>query len=288
MHHIIRQALNCANDQTTIMEIQRVAGGSINKSFFVESEKRKYFIKHHNHSPNHFFELEADGLQRILATQSVSVPEVLAFSDEPGKAFLIMEWLSGEESPKTQTTLGENVAAMHQTFGKQHGLEKDTYVGIVHQPNGLYSGWLDYYRKKRLGAQLEQGIRKGAITGKRRDRLEKLLGQLERWIPADVPPSSLHGDLWGGNWLAGPGGDPYLIDPSFLYGDRHLELAFTELFGGFSSAFYEAYNHTYPLDESYHDIKPLYQLYYLLVHLNIFGEAYGGQVDAVLKRYVSD
>ena len=86
--------------------------------------------------------------------------------------------------------------------------------------------------------------------------------------------------------MSGPGGRPYLIDPSFLFGDRHFEIAFTELFGGFSQAFYRAYSDRFSLDSHYEEKKPLYQLYYLLVHLNIFGELYGTQVDAVLKRYV--
>lgn len=115
--------------------------------------------------------------------------------------------------------------------------------------------------------------------------MEKLLENLDKWVPDKVEPSYLHGDLWGGNWLSGPGGEPYVIDPSFLYGDRHFELAFTEVFGGYSSEFYQAYQDRFPLSPYYEDVKPLYQLYYLLVHLNMFGEAYGRSVDTILKRY---
>ncbi|GIN21508.1 fructosamine kinase family protein [Siminovitchia fordii] len=286
MNQIIRQSLYKADDRSSIKNVKRVAGGSINESFFVETERSKYFIKYHVNSPSGFFELEADGLRLIKSTKSISVPDVLAFSDKKGEAFLVMEWLEGCETSKTQIQLGEQLAAMHQNYGIKHGFRKDTFIGTLPQPNGLSSSWLDYYRDKRLKAQLEQGIQQQTIKGKRRDRLEKLLEQLEDWIPDEAPPSYLHGDLWGGNWLPGPDGNPYLIDPSFLYGDRHFELAFTELFGGFTSAFYEAYASRFPIADYYEEIKPLYQLYYLIVHLNIFGEMYGGQVDSVLKRYV--
>ena len=37
-------------------------------------------------------------------------------------------------------------------------------------------------------------------------------------------PALLHGDLWDGNVLVGPGGAPALIDPAASYGDREAEL----------------------------------------------------------------
>jgi fructosamine-3-kinase len=123
------------------------------------------------------------------------------------------------------------------------------------------------------------------VRGKRAKQLDRLLERLPEWLGHAVKPSLLHGDLWGGNWIAGPGGEPYLIDPAVYFGDREVDLAFTELFGGFSPRFYEAYREAYPLEPGYGERKPLYQLYYLLVHLNLFGEAYGTDVDRVLARY---
>lgn len=85
--------------------------------------------------------------------------------------------------------------------------------------------------------------------------------------------------------MAGKNGLPYLIDPSVLYGDHEFEIAFTELFGGFSREFYNAYQTVFPLSPDYQVRKEIYQLYYLLVHLNMFGEAYGPSVDRILKKY---
>lgn len=80
---------------------------------------------------------------------------------------------------------------------------------------------------------------------------------------------------------------PVLIDPASSYGDREMDMAMTELFGGFPEVFYRAYNEAYPLNHAgYKERKPLYQLYYLLVHLALFGESYGASVDRILQRYV--
>jgi fructosamine-3-kinase len=96
----------------------------------------------------------------------------------------------------------------------------------------------------------------------------------------------LHGDLWGGNWLVTQDNEPALIDPAVYYGHREAELAFTELFGGFSALFYHAYNESWPLDGEYSERRDLYNLYHLLNHLNLFGEMYGAGVDSVLRNYV--
>src|SRR5699024_3327803 len=103
---------------------------------------------------------------------------------------------------------------------------------------------------------------------------ETLLSKLDKWIPRSVEPSYLHGDLYSGNWIVGPGGEPFIVDPSILYGDRHFAMAYTELFDGFPENFYKAYEEVVPLREDYEDIKQIYQLYYSLAHINLFGEIY--------------
>ena len=98
-------------------------------------------------------------------------------------------------------------------------------------------------------------------------------------------PALLHGDLWGGNWLVAENDTPMVIDPAVYVGEREADIAMTALFGGFPPAFYEAYQDVFPLAEGWLDRQPLYKLYYLLCHLNLFGESYGGQVDSILRRY---
>ena len=99
-----------------------------------------------------------------------------------------------------------------------------------------------------------------------------------------LSPSLIHGDLWGGNYLVNSTGDAVLIDPAVCYAHREMDLAMSELFGGFASSFYHAYFEAYPAP-GYDERRALYQLYYILAHLNLFGESYGGRVDAIAAHY---
>ncbi|PKR79170.1 fructosamine kinase [Halalkalibacillus sediminis] len=285
LDEIIDEALKQAGESSTARNIQSVSGGSINESYYVEMDQNQYFVKYHATAPAHFFEAEAKGLENIRSTDSIDTPEVLAYQDKPGQSFLVMEWMSGESTQETQSLLGERIAKMHLSHAEYHGLDQQTFIGDLPQPNQLCREWVDYYRTFRLERQLELGRERHRIADKREEKLIHLIDNLEKYIPHDIAPSYLHGDLWSGNWLPGPKGTPYVIDPSFLYGDRHFDLAFTEMFGGFTQDFYNAYNEIYPISSDYEVLKPIYQLYYSLVHLNMFGESYGGLVDRILKRY---
>lgn len=282
----LKKALKQNNDLTSIQKVDRVFGGSINACFYVQTELNEYFIKHHEAAPKNFFYTEKVGLSYIKQSEAIAVPKVYDYSDQPKEAYLLLEWITGQARVETETLLGEQLAQLHQTTGDAHGFPVDTYIGLLPQRNGLYDCWLTYYRDQKLTGQIDIGIEKGVIFGERQKRLEILMDNLAKWIPTNVEPSYLHGDLWGGNWLTGPQGIPYVVDPSFFFGDRQMEIAFTELFGGFSREFYEAYQASYPLDRAYKDVKAVYQLYYLLVHLNIFGKSYAHQVDEVLDYYI--
>jgi len=288
MERLAKIALENGRDYSGLQTIKRIQGGSINEAFYVQTVDAEYFMKFHPNSPKSFFKSEATGLRLIKETGTISVPNYLSYSDQPGNAFLLLEWIEGKKTENTEVVLGQKLAEFHQCIGRMHGFQNDTYIGLLPQPNELNANWLDYYRTFRLGSQIEQGIEKELIKDNRRHQLEKLIKRLDKWIPSFVEPSHLHGDLYTGNWIVGPGGDPYVVDPSFLYGDRHFEIAFTELFGGLPTKFYQAYEESYPLRHDYEDIKPLYQLYYLLAHLNLFGETYGASIDTILNKYIGD
>lgn len=286
MEQLAKIALENGRDYSDLQEIKPIKGGSINEAFYVRTTDAQYFMKFHANSPKNFFKSEAIGLRIIKETNTVSVPEYLSYSDQTGNAFLLLEWIEGVEAVNTETILGQKLAKLHQCFGRMHGFGNDTYIGLLPQPNKLLPNWLEYFRTYRLGSQIEQGVENGVVHGERHKKLDKLLERLDEWVPTFVEPSHLHGDLYSGNWIVGPGGEPFLVDPSFLYGDRQFDMAFTELFGGFSGNFYDAYNEVFPLRPDYEDVKPLYQLYYLLAHLNLFGETYGPKVDDIVNRYV--
>jgi len=107
-------------------------------------------------------------------------------------------------------------------------------------------------------------------------------------LPGHRPAASLlHGDLWGGNWLAAPTGEPVVFDPAVYFGDREAELAMTRLFGGFSEVFYRAYAAVAPLPPGSEVRAELYNLYHVLNHANMFGGGYVRQARAMIERLLA-
>ena len=76
-----------------------------------------------------------------------------------------------------------------------------------------------------------------------------------------------------------------LNDPAVAYGSREMDLAMMLLFGGFSSEVFIRYDELFPLTENWKERVSLWQLYYLLVHLNLFGSGYLSRVQDILRMY---
>lgn len=287
MKKTLQKLLVQLGDSSTLKSIQPVSGGSINQAYKVQTEKRLYFLKTNQGIPRNFFLREKQGLELLRQTQTISVPKVYGewYDSKKPQGILVLEWISGEISKKTEQILGRKLAQLHLAHGTQFGLETNNYLGYLPQSNIWCSDWVAFYRDHRIRPQVELGKKRNRIQGKRLSRCEKLMERMDTLLNHAPKPSLLHGDLWGGNWIVGPNGEPYLIDPAVYYGDHELELAFTECFGGFSESFYQSYQEVNPISKTYPERKPLYQLYFLLAHLNLFGEIYGPQVDRILSLY---
>jgi fructosamine-3-kinase len=309
---IATAALRLAGDTSPLRDQENVSGGMISRTARVTSERGEYLLKWGGQGLARFFEVEARGLELLAAAQAVRVPAVLAWRDLPSderetmndeslartsssfiadrSSFILLEWLPTPPHADRQAAferLGRQLAALHRVTAPAFGLDHDNYLGIIPQPNGWMASWAAFYRERRLRAQGELARRNGYLPKQRQHRLEQLLDRLDTWLGGHTPPPALlHGDLWAGNVLVGPGGTPALIDPAVAYGDRELELAYTALFGGFPAAFYRAYQEAWPLPDGWQERRGLYDLYHLLNHLNHFGERYSMHVDQVLRRYV--
>jgi fructosamine-3-kinase len=178
------------------------------------------------------------------------------------------------------------LAALHRHTAEQHGLDQDNFIGRLPQPNTPGDSWAAFYGQHRIGFQMELARQRGRLPKRREDLLTRLIARLPDLLDdTAIQPSLLHGDLWGGTYLIDDRGQAVLIDPAVCYGHREMDLAMSELFGGFSGRFYDAYAAAYPPD-GYPERRALYQLYYILAHLNLFGESYGGRVDSLAAHYV--
>jgi len=59
----------------------------------------------------------------------------------------------------------------------------------------------------------------------------------------------------------------------------------TNLFWGFPEKFYQAYEERNSIEKGYRDRFAIYNLYHLLNHLNLFGDAYLDPVIQILNRH---
>lgn len=278
-----------------IQRTDRVMGGDINKSYALTlNTGDTIFMKANEKEKAASFTAEAAGLFAIAQTGTIRTPKILCAGtddgEEVGYSFLLMEYInSGEKRSDYWEVLGRELAAMHQAdaaaFCEQgFGFYEDNFIGARPQDNSSAATWIDFYRDKRLAPQFKAAD--SYLTSADRSRATKLLDHLEDFLIEPKAPSLLHGDLWSGNVMAGPDGKAMLIDPAAYVGHAEADLAMTELFGGFSPNFYQAYKEANPLEPGYEKRRDLYNLYQLLNHLNLFGQSYLGAVLSIVDEYV--
>ena len=269
---------------------QPAYGGDINQAARIEAGGASYFVKWNASSPSTMFPAEAYGLRLLAGANAIRVPAVIAWADAglPFPAYLLLEYVEtgSKRGDGVMAAFGQQLAALHRHTAGQHGLDQDNFIGRLPQPNRPTVSWAGFYGQHRIGFQMELARQRGRLPKRREDLLTRLIARLPDLLDdTAIQPSLLHGDLWGGNYLIDDQGQAVLIDPAVCYGHREMDLAMSELFGGFSSRFYDAYDAAYPLD-GYPERRALYQLYYILAHLNLFGESYGGRVDSLAAFYV--
>jgi len=263
-----------------------VGGGCINSATILKDGNHRYFVKLNDTARLAMFEAEAEGLKDIARTRSVRVPLPVCSGTADGSAYLVLEHLDLESADaRSLEQLGRELARMHRATQKEFGWRLDNTIGSTPQINTPCADWVEFWREHRLGFQLRLAMRNGHDLMHKGERLMAELGSFFRtYRPV---PSLLHGDLWGGN-VGAAERQPVIFDPAVYYGDREADIAMTELFGGFSARFYQAYRETWPLDAGYQVRKTLYNLYHVLNHFNLFGGGYGSQAERMLEALLSE
>lgn len=268
-----------------------VGGGCINQGYAVSGDTSTYFVKLNQATQVEMFEAEALGLQQMLDTQTIRVPKPLGVGTAGDSAYIAMEWLEfgGSGNPQAWEEMGRQLAAMHratppQPSGKEgFGWDRNNTIGSTPQINTWTSDWAEFFTEHRLGYQFRLARRRGGHF----PHQDRLLAVAPKLLDHQPQPSLVHGDLWGGNAAITKLGEPVILDPATYVGDREVDIAMTELFGGFSAAFYRGYNEVWPLDEGYKKRKTLYNLYHILNHFNLFGGGYGSQANRMIEQVLS-
>jgi fructosamine-3-kinase len=281
-HEAIGRALG-----TAVRSGRAVSGGDINQAEELTlADGRVVFAKTNRRADPAMFPAEARGLQWLAEAGALRIPRVLAVSGE-SPSFLVLERIvSGRRRADFDETLGRGLAALHRFGAGQFGLDHDNFIGRLPQSNQPAPTWAEFYRSRRIEPQLRMAAEQGLASPGMLRSGERLLAAMEDLVGPPEPPARLHGDLWGGNLLVDEGGAPCLIDPAVHGGHRELDLGMMRLFGGFGARVFDAYDEAFPLAPGHQDRVPLYQLYYLLVHVNLFGGSYVSSVERALDAVI--
>ena len=263
-----------------VRDRRALSGGDINEAYAVTlADGRAFFVKTNRRPPPGMFPAEARGLAWLGQPGALRVPAVAAVDE----SFLALELL--RSTPRTASfdeDLGRGLATLHRAGAPGFGLDHDNFIGRLPQSNRPASDWSTFYRRERLEPQLRRALDARVAPASLGRRLDRLCARLDALVGPPEPPARLHGDLWSGNLMGDDRGAPCLVDPAVYGGHREMDLAMMRLFGGFGPRVFAAYAESYPLAAGDEERVPLYQLYPLLVHVNLFGGSYVGAVESAL------
>ena len=270
------------NNYGSVKSSRPVGGGCINNGAILHtSSGERFFLKTNRRAPEDMFAREAEGLDVLRVSGGPKVPGSYLY----GPDFLLLEDLApGKRQADYWENFGRQLGTLHNHTNSRYGFFHDNYIGSTPQPNAWAEDGYFFFAEQRLLFQARLAHERGLLDGPDVERTEFLAARLQALTPAQTA-SLVHGDLWSGNAMSDSHGNPAIIDPAAHYGWAEAELAMTTLFGSFPRSFYGAYQEVRSLVPGYESRYPIYNLYHLLNHLNLFGSGYLSQVRAVLDRY---
>lgn len=271
-----------------LVSITSVKGGDINQAYCIKTEEESFFIKcNQKANSSDMFISEANALDIIARSGVIKTPAFVNLGSYRETAYLILEYITSTPSPSNESMhrFGEQLASLHSIKQDSFGWDTDNYVGTLIQRNPATSSWGEFYINQRLDVQIRLAKDNNHLDSISNSKLIYSFYQNVEHLLQGIEPSLLHGDLWSGNFIINAEGTTFIIDPASYYGHNEVDLAMTELFGGFNDSFYEGYKAIKTIDAEYRERKDLYQLYYLLVHLNLFGKSYEPNCIRIIKKF---
>ncbi|NLF64660.1 MAG: fructosamine kinase family protein [Chloroflexi bacterium] len=267
-----------------VRRLDALHGGCIGQVYRAELEDGQRVVVKVDDSPDPRLDVEAYMLRYLAEHSDLPVPGVLFAAPD----LLIMSYIPGDSrlGREEQAHAAELLAALHGVRADRFGLERDTLIGGLPQPNPWRDSWLAFFAEQRLGYMAREAERAGRLPTALRQRVERLAAALPRWLQEPAHPSLIHGDMWTTNILARNGRITGFLDPAIYYADPEVELAFSTLFGTFGEPFFRRYQELRPLQPGFfEERRDLYNVYPLLVHVRLFGGSYVASVDQTLRRF---
>jgi fructosamine-3-kinase len=259
-----------------------LSGGCIHqaRALYADNEA-PLFLKYCPRSKISLLQTEANALEAIQNTRTVRVPRPILCEIVEENACLVLEFVEFEKpSAQNWQQLGKQLAQLHRTTASTFGWHEDNWIGNTPQINTNSADWITFFRDSRIAPQLNLAAQNGNPFRHGPELLQKIPDLLKNHDPQ---PALIHGDLWAGN-VGFANNAPIIFDPAAHLADRECDLAMTRLFGGFPNAFYSAYQNEWPLPKDASARLPLYQLYHILNHANLFQGSYLQQAQYLIDE----
>ena len=269
-----------------LIEVHPIRGGCIHSAWKLKLQRGKQLFAKTCQKENFpMLQFEANclrALNKAIDKNFLIVPKPIMAQELKSIAILIMPWVNLIEG--NQKKLGKGLALLHKKSSEANpgsfGWEKDGFIGYNPQIAGWEKSWGKCFYKLRLNPQIQMASKWG-LTFPLKEFSSKVIKYLDIHSPI---PSLVHGDLWKGNTGVSEQGKGVIFDPAVWWADREVDIGMTQLFGGFSQDFYNAYYETWPLPNDYEDRINIYNLYHVLNHANLFGGNYKNQSLSLLNK----
>lgn len=287
LNEIYEQVLfECLGTEAVLKSASLIAAGNHNQGIKLESSEGYFFLKLNFDHEQDILIKEASGLSLLKKSTFLKVPETFGSGRIGDYNYLLSEFIqAGRNQLDYWENLGIGLAHLHLTESDQFGFEEDNFIASIPQRNNLQPNWINFFIEERLEPLVGKAYFDKLISLDFLKRFQEIYPKIESIFPTEKP-ALLHGDLWSGNVISTKSGEPCLIDPAVYFGHREMDLAFSQLFGGFDKLFYESYESVFPLEPGFESRMGVYNLYPLLVHLNLFGSAYLSGIERTVNRLV--
>ena len=247
-------------------------------------DKKHYIVKYYKKKNITFNAIRSEG-ENLIFFDKLNInlfPKVFCVDDN----YLIMEFINNDEiiPNKTKWDFINAITSIHKIKDDKFGFSFDTQIGGLRQKNVRDLDWVKFYRENRLNYIYELINNNCPMDNNINIRIDKLLKNLENYIPKNLIPSLLHGDLWQGNIMFSKNSFVGLIDPGSFYGHNEMELAYLRWFNPafIDNTFLNKYNEIIKIDSDYFKYEKIYQLYYSMLNVYLWDRSYIEDVRRLL------
>ncbi len=283
----IAQLLQDYYSGISIFSHRPAASGDISRTLLLKTSSGSFFVKYNQKDrfPG-MYESEMTGLNLLRhSVQGLAIPRPIVVNTFQDLSFIVMEYLTpGNPDSVYWNNFGIGLANLHRVSSSAFGLDHNNYMGSLPQSNQCWNHWKDFYCNERIIPQAKLAFDHNLIDKNLLGNIERFCSSVPELMPEEIP-ALIHGDLWAGNCMPTLLSGAAIYDPACSYAHREADLAMTCLFGRFPEQFYHAYHESFPLAGGWEKRIDYFNLYPLLIHLNIFGQSYLSSVKSIIAPF---